>query len=35
MASRLSQVSEELQKKFRDPELTEEALISLLEQFVK
>ncbi|CAH3129079.1 unnamed protein product [Porites lobata] len=35
MASRLSQVSEELRKKFRDPELTEEALISLLEQFVK
>lgn len=35
MASKLSQVSEEWQNKFRSPTLTEEELISLLDQFVK
>ena len=35
MASKLSQVSEELQKKFRSLSLTEEELISLMDQFVK
>jgi len=35
MACRLSQVSEEWQKKFRSPILTEEELISLMDQFVQ
>ncbi|KAK2564749.1 Carbonyl reductase [NADPH] 1 [Acropora cervicornis] len=35
MASRLSQVSEEWQKKFRSTTLTEEELVSLMDQFVR
>lgn len=34
-AGRLAQVSEELQKKFKDVTLTEEVLISLMDQFVQ
>ena len=34
-AGRLSQLSEELQKKFSSPTLTEEVLISLMDQFVQ
>ena len=34
-AGRLAQVSEELQKKFKDVTLTEEALSSLMDQFVQ
>ncbi|XP_029200429.1 carbonyl reductase [NADPH] 1-like [Acropora muricata] len=35
MASRLAQVSEEWQKKFRSTTLTEEELVSLMDQFVR
>ena len=34
MASKLSQVSSELQKKFSDPKLTEGELVALMQQFV-
>ena len=35
MASKLSQVSSELQKRFTDPELTEEGLVGLMREFVE
>ena len=34
-AGRLSQLSQELQKKVSSPTLTEEGLISLLDQFIQ